>query len=152
MLVIRTPASTEKQDWLPLWHGYLHFYQCTIPDDITDLTWQRFHDPAEPIHLLCGHDGETMAGFVTYVFHRSTWAKVNYCYLEDLFVSDSARGKGVGRALIQAVQERALAAGSSRLYWNTRDSNTQARLLYDKVAKVTDFVQYRLALGDSRLA
>jgi ribosomal protein S18 acetylase RimI-like enzyme len=82
-------------------------------------------------------------GIAHYLFHRSTWAPHRYCYLEDLFVADAARGKGLGRALIEAVYARAEAANASRVYWLTQSSNTQARALYDKVADNLGFIQYR---------
>jgi ribosomal protein S18 acetylase RimI-like enzyme len=73
-------------------------------------------------------------GIAHYLFHRSTWAPHRYCYLEGLFVAEAARGRGLGRALIEAVYEKARAANASRVYWLTQSSNTQARILYDKVA------------------
>jgi len=48
-----------------------------------------------------------LIGFAHYLLHRSTWAQVCYCYLEDLFVEPSARGSGAGRALIAAVEAAA---------------------------------------------
>ena len=87
---------------------------------ISDLAWQRFHDPDEPMFLLGGYVDGKLTGFAHYLFHRSTWAPGNYCYLEDLFVSESARGRGVGRALIEAVYDKAEAAGASRVYWLTQ--------------------------------
>ena len=75
-----------------------------------------------------------MIGFVHYLFHRSTAMLGPTCYLQDMFTMESARGKGVGRALIEAVCVRAKAAGASRVYWNTSATNATARALYDKVA------------------
>jgi GNAT superfamily N-acetyltransferase len=63
--------------------------------------------------------------------------------LQDLFTSETARGKGVGRALINAVYQRAKDAGSSRVYWLTHETNQTARELYDKVAENSGFVMYR---------
>jgi GNAT superfamily N-acetyltransferase len=80
---------------------------------------------------------------VHYIFHRSTWTVGNYCYLQDLFTAPEARGKGAGRALIEAVYERAKAAGASRVYWLTQEDNASARSLYDQVADYPGFVQYR---------
>jgi ribosomal protein S18 acetylase RimI-like enzyme len=90
-------------------------------------------------------DGE-LAGFAHYLFHRSTWAPQRYCYLEDLFVAEAARGQGLGRALIEAVYVRARAADASRVYWLTQSTNTQARALYDAVADNLGFIQYRKVL------
>lgn len=68
------------------------------------------------------------------------------CYLQDLFTAKEARGKGVGRALINAVYERAKADGSPRVYWLTHETNTVAMQLYDKVADKSGFVVYRKPL------
>jgi GNAT superfamily N-acetyltransferase len=95
---------------------------------------------------LGGYVDGRLAGFAHYLFHRSTWTPKRYCYLEDLFVADSARGRGLGRALIEAVYARAEAADASRVYWLTQSGNAQARALYDKVADNLGFIQYRKVL------
>ncbi len=143
---IRPVGEDERAAWNPLWSGYLDFYKTALTQDICDLTWTRFHDPDEQIFALGGYlDGE-LVGFAHYLFHRSTWAPKRYCYLEDLFVADSARGHGLGRALIETVYEKAEAAGASRVYWLTQSNNVQARALYDKVADNLGFIQYRKVL------
>jgi GNAT superfamily N-acetyltransferase len=63
--------------------------------------------------------------------------------LQDLFTSNAARGRGIGRALINRVYERARLAGSSRVYWQTHQTNLTAMQLYDKVAERSGFVVYR---------
>jgi GNAT superfamily N-acetyltransferase len=87
-------------------------------------------------------DGQ-LVGLAHFIFHRSTTALGSNCYLQDLFTSETARGKGIGRALINAVYERAKNAGSSRVYWLTHEANQTARELYDKVAEDSGFVMYR---------
>ena len=69
------------------------------------------------------------------------------CYLQDLFTSAEVRGKGVGRALIEAVYERAKAAGAPRVYWQTHETNSTAMLLYDRVSTRSGFVVYRTDLA-----
>jgi GNAT superfamily N-acetyltransferase len=136
----------ERSAWEPLWHGYLTFYGARLAPEVTDATWARLHDPAEPMHALGARlDGE-MVGIVHFIFHRSTWTIGEYCYLQDLFTSEQARGRGVGSRLIEAVSERAKAAGASRVYWLTHESNAAARSLYDKVAERSGFIQYRQML------
>jgi GNAT superfamily N-acetyltransferase len=107
------------------------------------VAWQRFHNPAEPMFLLGAYVDGRLTGIVQYLFHRSSRTVGNYCYLQDLFVSESARGLGLGRALIEAVYEKAKAAGASRVHWLTQTTNTQARILYDQVADNSGFMQYR---------
>jgi ribosomal protein S18 acetylase RimI-like enzyme len=145
-ITIRSVGEDEREAWNPLWASYLAFYKSALTQEISDLTWQRFHDPDEQLYALGGYvDGELM-GIAHYLFHRSTWAPHRYCYLEDLFVAEGARGRGLGRALIEEVYARAQAANASRVYWLTHSNNAQARILYDKVADNLGFIQYRKVL------
>lgn len=143
-LTIRPLQPTDRAQWAPLWDGYLTFYKSALPAEITELTFARFFDPLEPMHALVAEQNSKLIGLVHYMLHRSTWAKHNYCYLEDLFVDPAIRGKGVGRALIAAVTDAARAAGSSRVYWITHETNTTAQTLYNKVAERSGFIQYRI--------
>ena len=145
-VVVKPVGEGERAAWEPLWAGYLTFYKTSVPVATSDVTWRRFHDPAEPMHLLGAYVDGKLTGIVHYIFHRSTWTPGNYCYLQDLFVDDSARGLGLGRALIEAVYDKARAAGASRVYWLTHETNTPARILYDQVADQPGFIQYRKIL------
>ena len=144
---IRPVGKAERAAWEPLWKGYLTFYKATLPPEQNDLTWARLHDPAEPMHLLGAYVDGKLEGIVHYLFHRSTWTDGNYCYLQDLFVAEGGRNHGLGRALIDAVYDKAREAGASRVYWLTQESNDTARALYDKVADRPGFIQYRKLLG-----
>ena len=142
-VVVKPVGADERAAWEPLWAGYLTFYKTSVSVATSDVTWSRFHDPAEPMHLLGAYVDSKLTGIVHYIFHRSTWAPGNYCYLQDLFVDDGARGLGLGRALIEAVYDKAKAAGASRVHWLTHETNAQARILYDQVAERPGFIQYR---------
>jgi GNAT superfamily N-acetyltransferase len=130
-----------------LWDGYNAFYgrhgATALPPEVTQMTWSRFFDAYEPVHALVALDGERIVGLAHYLFHRSTIQIAPTCYLQDLFTLAETRGRGVGRALIEAVYERAVAAKSGRLYWLTHESNSTAMALYDKVAERSGFVVYR---------
>ena len=97
MLDIRPITAADHAAWLPLWQGYQRFYNATIADETSALTWQRFLDPAEPMHAaLAWRDGEAV-GLVHYIYHRSCWTTGDYCYLQDLYVAENIRGGGIGR-------------------------------------------------------
>jgi GNAT superfamily N-acetyltransferase len=145
-VVVRPVTHDERAAWDSLWQAYLKFYKTDLPEENSDITWIRLHDAAEPMHLLGAYVDGKLTGIVHYLFHRSTWMPDDYCYLQDLFVADEARGLGLGRALIEAVYEKAREAGSTRVYWLTHETNATARTLYDKVAENLGFIQYRKAV------
>ena len=142
-IVIRPVGLDERAAWEPLWKGYLDFYKTTLPREVYDTTWARLHDPQEPMFVLGAYADGRLLGIVHYLFHRSCWSIGDYCYLQDLFVADDARGLGLGRALIEAVEKAARAAGASRVHWLTHETNAVARGLYDKLADRPGFIQYR---------
>ncbi|MCF2523502.1 GNAT family N-acetyltransferase [Bradyrhizobium sp. G127] len=142
-VVIRPVREDERAAWEPLWAGYLRFYKASVPTATTDITWQRFHDDAEPMYVLGAYVDGDLTGIVHFLYHRSCWTIGDYCYLQDLFVNENARGHGVGRKLIEAVYEKAKAAGASRVHWLTQFENARAQILYDEVADRSGFMQYR---------
>jgi GNAT superfamily N-acetyltransferase len=95
------------------------------------------------VHALVAESNGKLIGLTHYLFHRSTTAIAPNCYLQDLFTAEDARGKGVARALINAVYDRAKLAGAARVYWQTHETNVTAMQLYDKVAERSGFVVYR---------
>jgi GNAT superfamily N-acetyltransferase len=131
-MTVRPIQQTDFEAWLPLWHDYNAFYgrhgETALAPAITQATWQRFFDPLEPVFALVAELDGQLLGLT--------------CYLQDLFTDPAARGKGVGRALIQGVYEQARAAGITRVYWQTHQTNAAGRLLYDKVAKHMGFTVY----------
>ena len=146
MIHVRSITASDKDHWLPLWHGYLTFYNVQLPPSQDELTWSRLLDPAYESHgLVVEKDGEVQ-GMAHYSFQTSTWALINNCFLEDLFVNPEVRGGGLGRALIDEIKEIAIAAGSSRLFWNTDRSNEVARKIYDTYTEESGKVQYRIPL------
>ena len=140
---IRAFIAADCDAWLPLWQGYLDFYETSVAADVTAETWRRLIDPNSGIYGLAAFDGGRLVGIVHYLFHPVTWSIADRCYLEDLFVSPDARGSGAGRALIEAVYRAAEAAGADQVYWLTAQSNIAARRLYDRVGKATPFMKYR---------
>src|ERR1700730_4168507 len=143
-LTIRSVAHTDFTQWQPLWEGYNRFYgRDALPTEITQMTWSRFFDSNEPVHALVAEKDGQLLGLAHYLFHRSTILIGPTCYLQDLFTKVAARGQGIGRALIEAVYERARIAGSPRVYWQTHETNERAMKLYEKVAERSGFVVYR---------
>lgn len=144
-VVVRPLQQSDQAAWRDLWTAYLVFYEATVSEDVYRTTWERLFTEGEfePKGFLALVDGKPV-GLVHYLFHRSCWSVVNNCYLQDLFADPGVRGKGVGAALIKAVQDEAGKIGVKNVYWMTHETNTTARRLYDHVARRTGFIEYDL--------
>ncbi len=144
-LTVRPLEQSDQADWRRLWTAYLDFYQTKVSEDVYRSTWKRLFSQGEfePKGFIAVLDGMAV-GLTHYLYHRSCWSLVNNCYLQDLFADPAVRGKGVGRALIEAVQDTAGKAGVKNVYWMTHETNATARKLYDSVARRTGFIEYDL--------
>jgi len=143
MLEIRPITAADHAAWHALWRGYQRFYAAEIPEQTSYLNWQRFLDPAEPMHAALAWQAGAAVGLVHWIFHRSCWTRGDYCYLQDLYVAENLRGTGIGRALIEHVYAQAAAAGAARVHWLTQETNYAGRMLYDRIAERSGFIQYR---------
>lgn len=141
---IRAARAEDRDAWNPLWKGYQEYYEVDL-SATTDNTWDRLMSPPPegPFCLVCEDDAGQLIGFTTYLFHGHTWQPEPRCYLVDLYTPPDLRGKGIGRALIEAVYETADRRGCCQVYWLTQDFNEAGRKLYDKVAKLTPFIKYQ---------
>lgn len=142
MTLTRFLQAADEAAWRPLWEGYLDFYKSSLDEATTAATFRRLLED-ERFFAIVGEREGALVGFVHCVVHPATWSVRDYCYLEDLFTAPSERGKGVGRALIEAVYAEAERRCLDRVYWLTHEQNVTARRLYDKLASFGGFVQYR---------
>jgi GNAT superfamily N-acetyltransferase len=146
-ITVRALAREDFEQWNILWDGYNAFYGrsgvTALPLEITNMTWARFFDAYEPVHAMVAESAGELLGLTHYLFHRSTIQIEPSCYLQDLFTLPAARGRGVGRALIEAVYERARLVGVTRVYWHTHETNLVAMRLYDQLADRPGAVMYR---------
>ena len=142
--LVRKSRSSDYEAWNFLWKAYLDFYNVTLPAGLDEITWQRLAGAeSEQECMLCEDEQGQIVGFIIIVFHRSSWAQTWNCLIEDVFVSDSHRGYGIGRLLFDAVFEVADSRACYRTYWQTDRDNSAARMLYDKIGNLPDVVQYR---------
>lgn len=147
-LKIRMIQKEDRAHWAPLWRDYLAFYKTELPDSTYDATFARYSDPAvTDMRGWIAWLSETPVGLVHAIAHAHGWRPEPVTYLQDLFTTPAARGKGVARALIETVYADADAEGRPAVYWLTQSGNDTARALYDKIATATDFMVYRRAAG-----
>ena len=88
-------------------------------------------DPAAEFLLAASDEAAPPSGVCQLRFRHSVWTSAEDCWLEDLFVEESARRRGLGRALVEAAFERARARGAHRIELDTNETNTTAIALYE---------------------
>ena len=140
--VIRAALPGDEATWRKLWRGYCDFYDVRLPREVTDRTWKRILDPDSAVMCIVAEVDGQVYGFANCVVHENTWETQPVCYLEDLYVLPSARGRGIGKALTEWLRNSMRAEGWARLYWMTRADNAQARRVYDRFTHADDFVRY----------
>lgn len=145
-VLVRPARREDRLGWLRLWKNYHTNSRSggtALPDAVTEATWERFFDGHEPMEALVAELEGRLVGLAHMVFHRNTDVAEPACFLQDLFVEPPLRGRGIGRALIEAVYIHAEAAGARRVYWHVLETNATAVQLYDKVALRSGHVVYR---------
>jgi GNAT superfamily N-acetyltransferase len=146
MISIDKLSPHDRADWEALFRGYIDFYQRVEPPEMYDRAWSEFQEDTR-LHAFAAklEDGR-LVGITHFLVHPST-SGPDVCYLQDLFTAPDVRGRGIARALIEAVVDWARAQGCSRVYWLTHESNRTARYLYDKVAENRGFIRYQIELA-----
>ncbi len=141
---IRPLRREDEVEWRRLWTDYLTFYETKLPEDVYRSTFERLLSGGEGEFraLVAVADGRTV-GLTHYLLHRSNWSIDNICYLQDLYADPDVRGRGIGRALIEAVYINARNEGAAKVYWMTQEFNDTARALYDRLAVKSPFVVYQ---------
>lgn len=146
-VTIRDLNPDDEAAWRELWADYLTFYEARLPQETTDLTWQRVAGDDPAFGGLVAVDGKgAILGIANYILHPSTWGTTPFCLLNDLFVSPQARGNGAGRALIDALVARGKEQDWARVYWVTKETNATARILYDTYGSADGFIRYTVKL------
>ena len=144
MLTVARLEPEDRPTWESLFRSYIEFYERSEPQSMYDRAWQEFARD-DRLHALGAKLDGQLVGITHFLEHPST-SSSDVCYLQDLFTAPDARGRGVGRALIEAVAEHARGLGCARLYWQTKTTNVIARRLYDSITDDSSFTVYRLPL------
>ena len=142
-IATRPLQADDYERWLLLWGEFLRYHRKDLAPEITQSSWERLTGAHPAYHGLVAVVDGVVVGFAHLIFHPSTWSIRNYGYLSDLYVAPEARGKGVGRALMEAIYAFADVADVGPVYWHTEDLNVEARRLYESVAYRNSFIQYR---------
>jgi GNAT superfamily N-acetyltransferase len=142
-LKIRPLTQADKDAWRRMWTAYLEFYETSVSETVYETSFARLlSDGAGEYKALVAEQDGQLVGLAHFLYHRFMWTVEDTCYLMDLFTVPNQRGKGIGRALITAVHDRAKQDGVPTTYWNTQETNYKGRMLYDQLATKVPFVTY----------
>ena len=140
---IRRLCKEDFSNWKTLWCQYLKFYKSSVDNVVYETTFKRLISNQHTYqNALVAAQENSLIGLAHYIYHPHNWKIENVCYLQDLFVSTTIRGSGVGRALIEAVYSASDESKIPTVYWLTQDFNKQARRLYDNIGSLTPFIKY----------
>lgn len=143
------PVATEQfEALLPMIADYQRFYEVAeIDEERNRAFFRRFLAPSDDGMLLGAWDGGNLVGYVCLYWHFTSLVPAETVLLNDLYVEEKARGRGIGRALIEASAEVARNRGAHHLEWATAPDNLTAQRLYDSTgAERSTWIEYELPL------
>jgi ribosomal protein S18 acetylase RimI-like enzyme len=142
-IVISPLAAGDYESWLPLWNEN---NQNLCAAEVTSTTWSRLLDPASSVNGFAAREGGAFAGFVHYILHPVTGHIEPACYMQDLFVVESFRRRGIGEALVRRLAAEGAKQNWARFYWLAEDKNAAAQALYANLGIKLDFSFFMLPL------
>lgn len=131
-IAIGPAGPDELGSLLPLIAAYQRFYGVDSPDDERNRSFfGRFVPPGDEGLLLGAWDGDDAVGFACVYFRPESVSARDVAHLHDLYTVEAARGRGVGRALIDRALDEARSRGFPSLDWQTAIDNRTAQRLYE---------------------
>lgn len=151
--IIRPIEVNDKRAWLELWHQYYDMFNSTLAPEVTETTFNRFLNPDLRIYCAVAtasigmeNEQSKVVGFVTYYPHITTNSIDDKVYMQDLFVSPDAQGRGIGKQLVTYVYEQARRMHACSVYWISAHDNHSAQAMYAKIGDKTDQVVWKKVL------
>lgn len=139
---IRHVTEMDRSPWTELYEQYRAFYELADDPDAVSTTWGWVSRGEHGFTGLVAVDGDAVIGLANLRrFARPSTAAIGL-YLDDLFTSADARGRGVASAFLREASAIAAAAGANLVRWITAADNATARGVYDKLATATPWVTY----------
>lgn len=146
MLTITVVGESDLPALMPLMRGYCDFYRVDPTDaDLTAMMRALITDPREGLQLIARDGAGATVGFATVFWTWQTLYAARVGVLNDLFVTERARGTGAGRALIDRCLQLCREHGAQKLVWETAPDNVTAQRLYDGIgAEKSSWLTYEL--------
>jgi GNAT superfamily N-acetyltransferase len=144
MTIVRAVTPQDHDAWAPLFVGYGSFYETSFSEEVVENTWSNLITDGSGIDAIVAEVDGKVIGFAHYRSHPDTFSLGRDWFLDDLFVSEEARGTGAATALIEELKSYAHESGPGSLRWITAESNERAQRVYDSVSTRTTWVTYEV--------
>ena len=144
MIKVRHIIEKDFTEWRPLFEGYADFYKVKINDDIIDNVWNWLHDPKHELMALVIEKNKIIVAFAHYRRMPSALRGKDVGFLDDLYVHPDFRGQRLSELLIKELQKISKEKNWNLVRWITREDNTRAKNIYDKVSNKTNWNVYEL--------
>ena len=127
---IRPARPADGDDVVRLVRALAAFESLPVDDDLgTRLVADAFGE-RPPFGLLVAEVDGRVRGYALFLYTYSTFRARPSLYLEDVFVEDDVRGRGIGTALMHELARLAVARGCARFEWSVLDWNERAQRFY----------------------
>jgi GNAT superfamily N-acetyltransferase len=145
---IEPVSSPQLEALLPMIAAYQRFYEVEdVNEERNRAFFSRFLAPSENGMLLGAWRDDELVGYACLYWHFTSLVPAQTVLLNDLYVAEGQRGKGIGRALIEASAQVARERSAHHLEWATQPDNKTAQRLYDSTgAERNEWVEYELRL------
>lgn len=143
MITIRSISRQDYEQWLPLW---LSNTENKVAEAITQNTWNALCHKSRPVYGLGAFENGDMKAILHYVLHATTGSLKSVCYMQDLFVHEKFRGRGIAKEMLRQLEKIGKDHQWERIYWIAAESNTAAQRLYKHIGFKLDFSFYVLPI------
>jgi GNAT superfamily N-acetyltransferase len=132
---IRPVEASDVVELLALMRAYCDFYEVSPPDeDLLAITSALIADPVnEGVQLIARDSTGRAVGFATVYWTWSTTSGCRIGVMNDLFVAEDSRGRGIAERLIEECRAQCSSRGARQLAWQTAPDNFRAQKVYDRV-------------------
>ena len=142
--MIREIRLADKDEWEALYRGYADFYKVEMNEKILKTVWEWIHDNNHDVSGLAYKQDNQIIGIAHYRKMPSPLRGKYIGFLDDLFVNPIHRRKGIGEKMIEELNVISRRNNWNLVRWITRDDNTKAKSLYEKLSKKTNWEVYEL--------
>ncbi len=144
-IVIRPLEFNDFPGWLPLWDGNNLGQR---DEAVTAETWSRLIDKDNTqVNGLCAEMNGELMGIVHYILHPTTGQINPVCYMQDVYVSETHRRRGIAKRMVNEVTVIGQKEKWARMYWLTQFGNLEAKAMYENFGIKLDFTLYVLPIS-----